>query len=104
MALEPGAGEYSLVDSAEREVDDRRQVGVVAALKFLEGFVRKREGGKETERSGQAGARVGERLQHRSDLLQFLHQILFGLVDGVDGQCTEFAQLVGGLDELVPIP
>src|SRR5712672_920207 len=55
MALEPGAGEYSLVDPAEREVDDRRQVGVVAALKVLEGFVRKREGEKEAERSGQAG-------------------------------------------------
>src|SRR6516165_6985061 len=69
MALEPGAGEYSLVDSAEREVDNRRQVGVVAALKVLEGFVRKREGGDQAERSGQAGPGVGERLQHRSDLL-----------------------------------
>src|SRR6516165_9371200 len=56
MALEPGAGEYPLVDSAEREVDDRGQVGVVAALKLFEGFIRKREGEKQAERSGQAGA------------------------------------------------
>src|ERR1700745_1312698 len=69
MALPPSAGEYPLVDSAEREVDDRRQVGVVGALKGLEGFVRKREGGKEAERSCQAGAGVCERFQHRSDLL-----------------------------------
>src|SRR5271168_5287864 len=69
VALPPGAGEYSLVDSAEREVDDRRQVGVVAALKVLECFVRKWESENKAERSCQAGAGVGERLQHRSDLL-----------------------------------
>src|SRR5271163_854410 len=69
VALKPGAGEYSLVDSAEREVDDRRQVGVVAALKVLECFVRKWESENKAERSCQAGAGVGERLQHRSDLL-----------------------------------
>src|ERR1700687_2710772 len=69
VALPPGAGEYSLVDSAEREVDDRCQVGVVAALKVLECLVRKWEGGNQAERSCQAGAGVGERLQHRSDLL-----------------------------------
>src|ERR1700757_3646575 len=71
MGLEPGAGEYSLVDSAEREVDDRRQVGVVAALKVLEGFVRKREGGKQAERSGQAGARGGGGIPQRGGLLAF---------------------------------
>src|SRR5215469_889524 len=69
MTLKSSAGEYSLIDSAEREVDDRRQVGVVAALKLFKGFVRKWEGEKEAERSCQGGAGVGERFQHRSDLL-----------------------------------
>src|ERR1700749_1257646 len=69
MALPAGAGEYSLVESAQRQVDDRCQIGVIAALKVLEGFVGKREGGQQTQRACQAGASVGERLQDGSDLV-----------------------------------
>src|ERR1700691_1075685 len=69
VALESGAGEYSLVDSAEGEVDDRTQRDVFTAHKVFVGFVREGEGGNQAERSGQAGAGVGERLQHRSDFL-----------------------------------
>src|ERR1700730_4231801 len=72
MALKPGAGEYSLVDAAEREVDDRGQIGVVAALEVLERFVREWEGGQQGQRSCQAGSGVGERLLHRPDLPQLL--------------------------------
>src|ERR1700674_2287005 len=68
VALPLGAGEESRVDAAEREVDDRRQVGVVTALPFLDGLVRKWEGGNQAERSRQARAGVGQRLKHRSEL------------------------------------
>src|SRR3981081_1470395 len=40
IALPPGAGEDRGVDAAEREVDDRRQVGVITPLPFFVGLVR----------------------------------------------------------------
>src|SRR5215510_9739354 len=36
IALPPGAGENGGVDAAEREVDDRRQVGIVTPLPLLD--------------------------------------------------------------------
>src|SRR5215217_791250 len=91
IALPPGAGEDSLVDAAEREVDDGGQIGVVTALEVFEGFVRKGKGGKQAQGSRQAGAGVGQRLQHRSDLVQLLHQVVGGLIDRVDRQRAELA-------------
>src|ERR1700704_4568180 len=81
IALPPGAGEESCIDAAEREVDDRRQVGVITPLPFFDGFVRKWESENPAERSCQARAGVGERLQDRTGFPQYPDQVFFGLVD-----------------------
>src|SRR5262245_22306366 len=60
VALPPRAGEDGCVDAAEREVDDRRQVGVVTPLPLFDGFVRKWEGGNPAQGPCQARAGVGE--------------------------------------------
>src|SRR5258705_5910511 len=91
IALPPGAGEDGCVDAAEREVDDRRQVGEITPLPLFDGFVRKWEGGNPAQRPCQARARVGERLQNRSRFLQYLDHVLFRFVDGVGEQGAEFA-------------
>ena len=103
IALPPGAGEDGCVDAAEREVDDRRQVGVITPLPFFDGLVRKWEGGNPAERPRQARAGVGERLQDRSGFPQYLDHVLLGLVDGVGDQGAEFAELIGRVDKVVPL-
>src|SRR5712671_5034335 len=44
VALPPGAGEEGRVEPAQREVDDRGEVGVVAAIPLGERVLREREG------------------------------------------------------------
>src|SRR3984893_12969151 len=103
IALPPGAGEDGCVDAAEREVDERRPGGVITPLPFFDGFVREREGENAAERSCQARARVGERLQDRSRFPQYLDQVLFGLVERDADQGAEFAELIGRVDKVVPL-
>src|ERR1700730_17779714 len=59
-AVPAGAGEQRCVDSAQRELDDRGQVGVVAAEPFAQGFVGPRIGGQQTQRTGEVRSGVGK--------------------------------------------
>src|ERR1700739_111348 len=67
IALPLAAGEEIRVDAAKRQVDDRGEVGVVTALVFLDGFIRKWVRQNPAEPPRQAGPGIGERLQHRSE-------------------------------------
>ena len=55
IALPPGSGEDALVDPAQRQVDDQRQVGVVAADPVGECLLGKREGGRKLSARVSAG-------------------------------------------------
>lgn len=72
-------------------------------VSFGNGNVASRDSGQQGQRSGQRRTGIGQRLQHRSELPQFGDQVRGGLVDRVDGQGAELAQLLGSLDERVPL-
>src|ERR1700760_2572208 len=58
IALESGAGEKSRVKPAQREVEDRGQVRIVATVPFAERVFGEREGSEESERAGQRRPRI----------------------------------------------
>src|SRR5262245_54788135 len=60
IAFPPRSGEDSLVDPAQGQVKDQRQVGVVAAHPVGQRLLGEREGGQETQRAGQRRAGVGQ--------------------------------------------
>src|ERR1700739_2310518 len=62
VALPPSAGEQRRVQAAQREVDDERQVRIVAAKRLGDGFLIEREGGQQAQRPGHCGTSVGQRL------------------------------------------
>src|ERR1700744_1073588 len=61
VALEPGAREKPRVEPTQRQVDDRRQVRVVAAHPVAECRCGERECSEEAQRAGQRRTGVGQR-------------------------------------------
>src|SRR5271155_1740030 len=85
IAFPAGAGEKCIVDSTQRQIDHSRQVRSVATDPVADCGFGERESGKEIQGARQRRTRVGQRLQNRSEILEFLDEVLLGLVDGVGG-------------------
>src|SRR4051794_19190529 len=60
VAFPPRSGEDSLVDAAQREVKEQRQVRVVAAHPVGQRLLRERESRQEAQRAGQRRTSVGQ--------------------------------------------
>src|SRR3984885_6568905 len=103
VALEPGTGEKGCVQPAQRQVDDGRQVRVVAAHPFAECARGEWEGSVEIQGAGQRRPSIRQRLQHRAQVLELFDQILLGLIDRVSGKRAESAQVTERIGERVPL-
>src|SRR5947209_14869850 len=92
-ALEERPGQKAVVDSAQSQVDHRGEVRGVASQPFGQRRPWEREGKEKVQRAGERRPRIGQRLQDRTKVLEFLGQVGLDLVDRVGEQRAELAQL-----------
>src|SRR5258708_5271358 len=102
VALPPGSGEERRVEAAQREVDDGRQVAIVAAHPVFQRLVRKRKGSQQAQRPGQRRTRVGQRTQNGGQVLEFLAEIFLGLIDPICRPCPSLPHLTQPFSDFLP--